>query len=66
MFHEVANRVLELSINDIDEFLEVMLAIFVGIVLLMIVLTYLETTLVEPLRPRRRLFRKKVTTGTGR
>jgi len=29
-------------------------------------LTYLETTLVEPLRPRRRLFRKKVTTGTGR
>jgi len=52
--------------NDIDEFLEVMLAIFIGIVLLMIVLTYLETTLVEPLRPRRRLFRKKVTTGTGR
>ena len=66
MFHEVANRALELSMNDIDEFLEVMLAIFVGIVLLMIVLTYLETTLVEPLRPRRRLFRKKVTTGTGR
>jgi len=52
--------------NDIDQFLEVMLAIFVGIVLLMILLTYLETTLVDPLRPRRRVFRKKVTTGTDR
>ena len=66
MFHEVANRVLPLSMNDIDEFLEVMLAIFIGIVLLMIVLTYLETTLAEPLRPRQRLFRKKVTTGADR
>jgi len=66
MFHEVAIRVLPLSMNDIDEFLEVMLAIFIGIVLLMIVLTYLETTLAEPLRPRRRMFRKKVTTGADR
>ena len=52
--------------NDIDEFLAVMLAIFGGIILLMILLTYLETTLVEPLPPRRRVFRKKVTTGTDR
>jgi hypothetical protein len=52
--------------NDIDEFLTVMLAIFAGIILLMILLTYLETTLVEPLRPRRRVFRKRVTTGTDR
>jgi hypothetical protein len=52
--------------NDIDEFLKVMLAMFIGIVLLMIVLTYLETTLVEPLRPRRRMLRKKLTAGMDR
>jgi hypothetical protein len=45
--------------NDIDQFLEVILAIFAtGVVLLMVVLTYLETTLVEPRRPRQRVFRK--------
>ena len=48
--------------NDIDEFLAVMLAIFGGIILLMILLTYLETTLVEPRRPRQRIFGKKATT----
>src|SRR5829696_5183100 len=38
--------------NDIDEFLAVMSAIFIAVALLMVVLTYLETTLVEPRRPR--------------
>ena len=52
--------------NDIDEFLAVMSAIFVGVVLLMVVLTYLETTLVEPRRPRQRIFRKKAAPGTNR
>lgn len=52
--------------NDIDEFLEVMLAIFAGIVFLMILLTYLERTLVDPRRPRQQIFRKKATTGTHR
>jgi hypothetical protein len=52
--------------NDIDEFLAVMSAIFIGVALLMIVLTYLETTLVEPRRPRQRIFRKKAATGMHR
>jgi hypothetical protein len=52
--------------NDIDEFLAVMSAIFVGVVLLMVVLTYLETTLVEPRQPRQRIFRKKAATGVHR
>ena len=52
--------------NDIDEFLAVMSAIFVGVVLLMVVLTYLETTLVEPRRPRQRILRKKAVTGMHR
>ena len=52
--------------NDIDEFLAVMSAIFVGVVLLMVVLTYLETTLVEPRRPRQRIFHKKTATGMHR
>ena len=49
--------------NDIDEFLAVMSAIFAGVVFLLVVLTYLETTLVEPRRPRQRIFGKKATTG---
>jgi len=48
--------------NDIDEFLAVMSAIFAGVVFLLVVLTYLETTLVEPRRPRQRIFGKKATT----
>jgi len=52
--------------NDIDEFLEVMSAIFIGVTFLMVVLTYLETTLVEPRRPHQRIFRKKGATGTHR
>ena len=53
--------------NDINEFLAVMLAaIFAGIVFLMILLTYLETTLVEPRRTRQRIFRKKAAPGTNR
>ena len=52
--------------NDIDEFLAVMLAIFAGIVLLMILLTYLETTLVEPRRPPQRIFRRKPAGRTSR
>ena len=52
--------------NDIDEFLAVMSAIFIGVALLMIVLTYLETTLVEPRQPRQRNFRKKAATGIHR
>ena len=48
-----------------NQFLEVMLAIFAGIVLLMILLTYLETTL-EPLRPSRRVLRKKAAPGRHR
>ncbi len=53
--------------NDINEFLAVMLAILAaGYIFLMILLTYLETTLVEPLPPRRRVFRKKAATGMHR
>jgi len=66
MWREVAIGVVGTFMNDIDEFLAMMLAIFAGIVLLMILLTYLETTLVEPLRPRQRIFRKKAAPGTNR
>jgi len=66
MWREVAIGVVGTFMNDIDEFLAMMLAIFAGIVLMMILLTYLETTLVEPLRPRRRVFRKKAAPGTHR
>jgi hypothetical protein len=53
--------------NDIGAFLAVMLAILAaGIIFLMILLTYFETTLGEPLPPRRRIFRKKATTSTDR
>jgi hypothetical protein len=34
--------------NDFDEFAEIALAIFVGLTLLIWVLTYLERTLIEP------------------
>src|SRR5829696_379439 len=48
-----------------NQLLEVMLAIFAAkIVSFMVVLTYLVTTLVEPRRPRQRIFRKKAATGT--
>jgi hypothetical protein len=48
--------------NDLDEFAEVALAIFVALTLLIWLLTYLERTLVRPVtekRTRRGLGRKK-------
>ena len=65
MWREVAIGVVRTLMNDIDEFLAMMLAIFAGIILLMILLTYLETTL-EPLRPSRRVLRKKAAPGRHR
>ena len=46
--------------NDLDEFAEVALAIFVALTLLMWLLTYLERTLVRPMTEKRtRRFRRR-------
>jgi hypothetical protein len=39
--------------NDLDEFAEVALAIFVALTLLIWLLTYLEQTLIQPVTKRR-------------
>jgi hypothetical protein len=52
--------------NDIGELLAVMLAILAAGIIFLMMLTYFETTVVEPPRPRQRIFRKKATTGMHR
>jgi hypothetical protein len=39
--------------NDFDEFAEIALAIFVGLTLLIWLLTYMERTLIDPVSRRR-------------
>jgi hypothetical protein len=47
--------------NDFDEFAEIALGIFVGLTVLIWLLTYLERTLVQPVAEKRarRLLRRK-------
>ena len=45
--------------NDLDEFAEIALAIFVALTLLIWVLTYLERTLIDPASQRRNRWRAR-------